>query len=185
MLRFLKHIIQVIINPARGWEDISNAGEKPASICHDGFYPLLAVCAVSCIVKLIYDEIDYTFVVALQEAIVSFTIYFATLFFAGYVFGATMQRLADKQPSENKNSIFIIYNLSILVLINTIANLLPIELVIIDIFPLYVCFIIYKGGRYLDVSEERSSYFLLMAISAIIVFPFLLKLLFRVLLPQV
>lgn len=184
MFKFLKHIIQLVIYPAKGWEDVSNAATKPEVLCHDGFYPLLAACAVSCLIKLIYNDIEYTFVSALQEAIITFTIYFATLFFAGYAFGTTMQKMTDKHPSENKNSVFIIYNLSILVLLNLISNLLPVELVIIDIFPLYVGFIIFKGVRYLDIAEDKISHFLFMAVSSIILFPFLLKLLFKILLPQ-
>lgn len=184
MLRFLKHIIQLVISPAKGWEDVSHAGVPAASLCREGFYPLLAVAAVSCVFRLFYDHVETSMVTVLQQAIVTFTVYFATLFFAGYVLTANLGRFCDVEPSEQKISTFVIYCLAILVVINILANVIPIELSIVEILPAYVIFVIYKAMRYLDVKESRIGQFMFLAVFTIVVPPFLLSFLFKILMPE-
>lgn len=56
MLKFLTCLIQLIISPAKGWEDIAAVGEEPRKICSDGFYPLLGLTACSVFTRRLYDS---------------------------------------------------------------------------------------------------------------------------------
>jgi hypothetical protein len=184
MLSFLRHILQLIISPARGWEDVSHSGQPSAELCRTGFYPLLATAAVSCLIRLFYDGDQATVISVMQDAIITFTAYFATFFIAQFAMTSCMSRLTDKNPTEQKISTFAIYNLSIMVLICIVANLLPIELEILKFLPAYVGFVIWKGVRYLDVNPDKVGQFMFLTVFTIIAPPFLLRFLFYQLIPN-
>ena len=46
MKQYLKNILQLILSPTKGWEDISAAVENPDTVAAKGYYPLLAVEAL-------------------------------------------------------------------------------------------------------------------------------------------
>lgn len=184
MLKFLRQILQLLISPSKGWEDVSATGTPPAEITRKGFYPLLGVLAATSLIRLAYHDIGYSLVDALQNAIVSFTIYFVTLFIASYCFSMFMPTIGGKANSVNKNSSFIIFCLGTLALINLVANLIPVDLVLMKILPAYVAFIMFKATIYLDILPDKIGQFMFLSVFSIGVPPFLLSFLFKLLMPE-
>lgn len=181
MLHFLKNLLQLTINPARGWEDVSHDGELPSMLCRDGFYPLLGFTALTCAANFLKVDMTPTLISVIQDAIITFSVYFATLFFAEFVFGVTMSKISDKEPSPRKNSTVIIYALSMMAVINIIINLVPIDLAVLKFLPVYVGFVLYKSMRYLSVPQERTGHFMFMSLFSIIAVPYALIMLFHLL----
>lgn len=173
-------MLQLLISPARGWEDISAAGVAPGRLTRAGFYPLLAIAVISCLVKLIYkNDPAYTFIPALIAAVITFTKYFVTLFLASYAFSIFMPSIAGSANTHFKNLTCITYCLGILVLINILSNLLPIDLVIVAMLPLYVIFVVFKAARYLDVEDEREGQFMILSILTLIAPPYIISFIFN------
>lgn len=183
MLKFLKNTFQLIIFPGRGWEDVSHSAVPAADLSRDGFYPLLAVASLACMLRLLYDGDDISFIAALQNAIITFTVYFATLFLAQSAMGACVGKWAGVTPSENNISTFVVYNLSIMVLFSIIANVVPIQLEILKFLPVYAGFVIWKGTKYLDIDADKVGQYMFLSVFTIVVPPYLLKFLFVILLP--
>lgn len=183
MLSFLKNILQLIVNPSRGWEDVSHDAADPASLCRDGLYPLLAVTALSCAGGFWKIDSDTTLIAVIQNAIITFTAYFATMFLASFVMGATMDKICDKPSSQRKNSTVVIYAVAILALINIVINVIPLDLAVLRFLPIYVGFILYKSQRYLSVAPEKTGHFMFLTVFTIIIPPYLMMFVFDIVKP--
>lgn len=184
-LQYLKLILQLIISPAKGWEDISHDGYSPEQLCRNGFYPLIAVVAVTTLLRFLYEDSDtVTFVASLQMAIVNVTAFFASLFLGQHLMNLYLERFTDKEPTQQKTDTVVIFILSIMMLFTIISNLVPIKLEILKFLSLYSIFVLWKGLRYLDVSENKDGYYVFLGVFSIIVPPFLLKFLFTILMPE-
>lgn len=183
MLRFLKNILQLVVNPARGWEDVSSDATAPQELCRVGLYPLLAICALSCVGGFWKLDSESTFIAIIQNAIITFTAYFATKFFAEFMMGLTMDKICDKEPSQRKNSIVVIYALAISAIITIIINVVPLDLAVLKFLPIYVGFILYKSIRYLSVAHDKQGHFMFLSIFTIIAPPYLLTFIFNIIKP--
>lgn len=183
MLRFLKNILQLVVNPSRGWEDVSHDAEDPAELCRDGLYPLLAITALSCVGGFWKIDAEPTLVSVIQNAIITFTAYFATMFLATFVMGLTMDKISDKESSPRKNSTVVIYAIAILALINILINVMPLDLAVLKFLPIYVGFILYKSQRYESVAADKTGHYMFLTIFTIIAPPYLMMMLFDVIKP--
>lgn len=110
MLKFLTCLIQLIISPAKGWEDIAAVGEEPRKICSDGFYPLLGLTACSVFIRRLYDS-DLGLVTMIQGAIITFVEYFVTYFLASFLFSIFLGKVIDGELNE-KNITHLPYTIS-------------------------------------------------------------------------
>lgn len=183
MLKFLTCLIQLIISPAKGWEDIAAVGEEPRKICSDGFYPLLGLTACSVFIRRLYDS-DLGLVTMIQRAIITFVEYFVTYFLASFLFSIFLGKVIDGELNEKKYHTFAIYNISLLALITIIENCLPTELSIVQFLPVFTIVVMWMGKRYLAVKEEKSFTFIFLASVAILVMPYLLGFLFNMVIPN-
>lgn len=183
MWSFIKHIIQLVISPAKGWEDVSHAGLQPAELTRRGLYPMLAVLAVASMINLAYYD-HFTLIEGLQTAIAKFTSYFVTLFIAQYLFSIFMPGIAGNAGSTFKDNSFVIYSLSTLIFLTIITFLIPGNLAILKIIPALTIFVMFKGARYLDVKEEKMGHFMFLSVFSIGVPPYLLSFLFNILMPD-
>lgn len=183
MLKFLTCLLQLIISPAKGWEDIAAVGEDPRKLCAEGFYPLLGVTAASVFVRRIFDS-DLSVVALLQGAIITFVAYFVAYYLASFIFSLFMGRIIDGEPNEKKIHTFTLYNLSLLALISIVANCLPMELSIVQFLPVFTIIVMWMGRRYLAVKESYGFRFVFLSAVAILCSPYLLSYLFNLLLPS-
>lgn len=182
MLKFIGLLIQLIVSPGRGWEDIAAKGDDPRKICADGFYPFIGVTACTVFVRYFYD-IDRGLVDLIQGAIITFVAYFASYFFASFMFSVFGKSLFDGEINEKKYNTFIIYNLSLLALITIISNCLPMELSVVEFLPIFVLLVMWMGAKYLCVKENSGVKFILLSTISILVPPYVLVYLFNLLLP--
>lgn len=183
MIHFLKNILQLIVNPTRGWEDVSHDARDGASLCREGFYPLLALTALSCVGGFWKIDSNPTLIAVIQDAIITFTAFFATMFFAEFMMSLSMSRITGKEPSAVKNANVVIYSLAIMAIITIIINIMPLDLAVLKFLPVYVGFILYKSMRYESVAEDKAGHYMFLTIFTIIVPPYLLMFLFDIIKP--
>ena len=174
MLKFLKHIGQLLLSPGNGWEDISYVGVDPKILASVGLYPLIGLASVSTFLKLIFDS-SAEVATLLQMAIIVFVQFFSTYFIASAIFGVLLSKWVEGEPNEKKYTTVITYSLAIMSLIKVLENCIPFELPLLYFLYIYVALIIWKSVRYLAVKEKSVGYFMLMAICVVILVPFLLN----------
>ncbi len=181
MLEFLKYIFQLIIAPGSGWEDIAKDGRYSSVIALHGLSRTLIVVALSSFMTLLYSA-DATFVTVLSEAVVLFVLYWVTYFFADTVFSLFIGKMTDGAVDDDKVKTYIAYNVAILSLMALISNLLPFSFAIVQLFPIYVAIIMWKGTKYLKIFYPLAGKFMLLAIASVILPPVLIGMLFEMLL---
>ena len=60
MKDYLKCLLQLILSPRNGWEDIEKGDVSPSRLAVDGFLPLIAITAVSVFVRAMFvHRYDY------------------------------------------------------------------------------------------------------------------------------
>jgi len=182
MLKFLKYLLQLLISPANGWEDISHAGDEPSRLTVDGFYPLLGVSAITSFIPMLYNN-EIGIAAALQNAIITFVQYFVSLFLANYILATLLPHFVSGEPNEKRTTTFIIYNLALLALITIIENVMPFDLAIVRFLPIVVAVVMWKGCRYMAVLPEQTGRFMIASILTVIVMPLMFGYLLHLLAP--
>jgi len=183
MLKYLGYLIQLILSPGKGWDDIALSKLTPKSVAADGFYPLLGVASCTVFAQYLYDS-DLTLPVLIEGAVITFVSYFISYFIASFMFAMFGKRLIKGEPDEKRYNLFILFNLSILVLITMLKNCLPMSLSLVEFLPLFVLLAMWMGHRYLDVEPGKEGSFTVFCALAILAPPFLLGFLFNLLLPS-
>lgn len=173
MLQFLKHISQLILFPARGWEDISEAGRDPSELCRSGLYPLLGLLAASNFIQLAYHRL--TLSQTLEHAVVDFGVYFAAYFLSTLIMEQTIQPLLTGEANRRKIETVSVYAMGLLAIISIIPNLLPASLTLLHLLPIFVALILYKSYRFLTVRHDDDVKFLLLVALAWVAVPMLLR----------
>lgn len=166
MLNFLKHIVQLLVNPAKGWEDIEQDNDSTRTLLQQGYYPLIAVASLSTFFQGYHIGESHTFISLLQYALISFGILFVTLFLAELAFSTlfpSMTSQTDKEEETRRRTTFIVYCLAIMAIIEILINVVPFNFPVLAFLPVYLLVIIYKAINYLGVKTEHIGPFMLMS----------------------
>lgn len=182
MLQFLKHILQLMLSPAKGWEDVSQASEAPAELCSRGLYPLLGIAALSNFVRMLYGN-GILLVTAIERAVVDFGTYFSAYFLAALILEQLMPNIVSGEPNRKKIETCSVYIIAMLCIIRIIENCVPAELTLIKLLPVFVALIVYKADRYLAVKPGDDIRFMLIGVIALILMPLLLHYILFLLIP--
>lgn len=167
MKLYLKNLIQLVLSPGKGWEDVSASHAKDQGQLLASFYRLLAVCSLTEFVQALYGKID--FLTAAGLALAMFGSYFIAYFIARALIDHYIDRFGEASPARISN--FVIYGLGLLVIIELIENLLPTDLTLVKFLPLFVGLILYRGSAYMSVRSGHEFGFLCLAAASVIVVP--------------
>lgn len=182
MVRFLINILQIFVNPKRGWEDISYDSTDTSTLTRSGYYPLITTAALSSFALFYRIAYHPTFVDVIKNVICTFTIYLATLYFADFMFSTFFEPMSEKQYSSKRNSTLTIYSLAILAILQIVINIIPFDFPVLYFMPIYVGVIIYKAIPYMGVKENKIGQYMFLSVFSIIVPVFLLQFLFKMIL---
>lgn len=181
MLTFIKYLIQLIIAPVNGWEDISGDGEKSRHIALRGLSAVLVVVALSSFTALFYKH-DVGVVQVVQSAIIIYVLYWVTFFFADFMFTTFLPRITDAPAEEGRVKTYIAYNVAVLSLVTLVTNLLPFTFALIQLLPIYVGIIMWRGTDYLGVPAPVAGKFMILAVATVLIPPVLIGMLFEIVL---
>ena len=182
MLAYLKYILQLLLSPGRGWDDIAEAHPAPDELLRRGLYPLLAIAALTEFLTLAWSH-DHGFVSVLIRAIVDFGAYFISIFVARLLFEMYFPAMCRREPDRERVSVFIIFALGLMVIFRIIDNVLPWNTVYLSFLPLYAVLVIYKSEAYLDVESHSQMRFLLLGAGATVAVPLAIYYLLLLILP--
>lgn len=170
MLKFFKHIIQLILSPTRGWEDISADTTTTAQLCHDGLYPLLGIMALSNFIQLFFVH-DLTLVKTIEQAVIDFGCYFACYFLGVLIMEQLLPNLVSGELNRKKIEKVTIYAIALLSLVIILDNCMPTSFTVIHLLPIFVALIIYKSDRYLAIRSGEDVSFMVISIVALVIVP--------------
>lgn len=170
MLRFLRQILQLVLRPANGWEDVAADSEAAATeaarVYKADFIPLIGICSASALVRILYGT---DFLGAFAQGLVMFVALFLSYYIACWVLASWMPRLTGEQAEDTgRYQLMVIYTLSIIALVCLLANIVKVRLAILDFLPLYAVFVLWKGCRFAGVRQEKEGLFMLLSTACII-----------------
>ena len=123
-MSLIKNIALLIVSPKMGWEEINLSGYPTHKVLQSGFYPVLALLAISSFSLMLYDPTAWTLSKTLMHAIVEFSSYFATYFLTSYLLGSFYPEIVKTATANARLNNFIAYNLIFLVLLEIFNNVL-------------------------------------------------------------
>jgi len=176
---FIKHLIQLIIAPHTGWEDIKKTDRQTNVWLTKGFYPLLGLTAASCFMALFYHT-ETTLGECIQNALAIYISYFTSYFIAGLVFSWLLDRIATLPDSSEQTraeaisrfNIVSLFTLSLMALLTLIENLLPFDITVTKFIFIYVLFILYRGADFAGVPNEKAGIYTLSGCLCLFLPPF-------------
>ena len=156
MLKFLKNILQLLISPDNGWDDIKEYGKT----AFGGMSCVIAVASVSCMFQLLYRD-AYGFIEVLQHIIVSLVSYWVTFYISEFSLSLWMPRLCNGVFDPEILKTVVCYIISLLCVQTILQNVLPIEFAILTLWPIYVMVIVWRAMKILDVDLKNTEKYLL------------------------
>jgi len=170
----LRNILVVIIRPKIGWQYIDDSGNSTQRVLAGVFFPLLAILAISCFVPMIYDSTTHTLSTSLMDAIVSFSEFMLTYFLCSYLLSGFYPQFTRSHIALSKLNNYIIYNLSYLIILSILLNLLNAEFSVLYFLFLYMPYMAYNGVDFLGVESGKSFKFVVISSVMMLAFPFII-----------
>ena len=170
-LIFCKNMVQLVLSPTHGWEDVADEPEQPQVLLEKGFYPLLALVGVTAMTNGLYHPEPYSYVLQLQTAIAQVVALFVSMMLARAAFEAILPNVAGCPEDKVRFNTVCIYGISLMALIEIIGNLSPTPLAALWFLPIFIVPMIWQARNYLQVAKERQAAYLLVAFLTIIAMP--------------
>lgn len=167
MLIFIRNILQLMLAPAKGWEDVSETTIPPQELVKRYMLPLLIVSGLSVFMRLFYDT-GCEFLLLLVKAMVIFVSFFVSYYFAIVVFKSYFHYFCEADPNEHKFTTVIAYSISLLALSEIVCNVLPVNLGLQYLLPLAVALIFWKADVYLRVRNDRNMSYALFGLCIVV-----------------
>lgn len=173
MWLYIRQLVQLVLSPASAWDDISSSARTPDEVQRRGFYPWLAVTALSELLRLCYEP-TLSVWVALESAIAVAGAMFASVYVARLILDVTLPARVDGQLNVAKVAVFVLYNVGLVCFYRVVANVLPTSLTIVHFLPLLSLPVIFRGARYVGVRSDSVMAFVGLALIAAVIVPMVL-----------
>ncbi len=181
-LLFLKDMLQLVLSPARGWEDISYDGADERRIFKFGLCPYLFITALSVFMQLLYHT-DTVWLPVVQQCIIAFIKFFVTYYIGVFVLSMYLSGMIAGEIIEKRIHTFAAYIVGILATLDILHNCIPTDVAVLYMLPLYVAFIIWRSVSYMAVEASCDIRFVVMSSLSLILPPYIIRLLFDLILP--
>jgi hypothetical protein len=181
VFRFLKNILQLILSPVHGWEEISYDGAQVDKLTAEGLYPLMGLAAATAFVQGFYD-VEFSLMRLIQTALAIFIVLFISFWFGRSMMETFLEKYTEKEPGTLVGGTVAVYTSALLCLIQIFNNFMPVELPILMLLPTFIIIIIWNADQYLSIAKDMRGQFLgfatLVLIAPSIALNYILSLLF-------
>lgn len=178
MLRYLLYMLQLLLKPALGWDDLAEASPDPLALLHRGFMPLCVVVGLSALAPAIWEQ-DFSWLVLCLHAVITFAVYILTFYFAQWVMLTQLGRIADGEGVDSDRvCLFCLMTVGQMAVIGLITNLVPATIALLEFLPLVVVVMIAKSRDFLLVQSNRTGTLTALGIFATILPVYLLRAIF-------
>ncbi|MDE6223718.1 MAG: hypothetical protein K2M49_08500 [Muribaculaceae bacterium] len=168
MLHFLKLMLQILMAPSRGWEDVGADSVGARQLFRAGLLPLIGVAALTVSFGALF-QLHPSAGALIVRSIVVIARYIIAYFCGVAVLEFALPKLAiEGLVDRNRVELFCVYCTGMMVIIGILENLLPMELTLLQFLPIYVVVVICMGRTFLDVDERHIFRFAACAIVGLI-----------------
>ena len=182
MATFFQNLAQLVLSPSRGWEDVSAQLTPPARLASRGMMPIVWAAAAAWFLQPLYAEGAAGWGGALVMAMATVASYIITYHVLGQVFLSVCDPLTDGgTASSHKFYTAEAYVLGLLAVCQTLVNALPWQMELLYILPAGVSLVLWKAERYLGIKEENTIKFYAWGCCLIVLPPYLIQGLFKIL----
>ena len=178
MKDYLKYLFQLILSPGHGWEDIEKGDERPERLLVSGYYPIIAIAALSVMLGLLHHGV---FITLFLRAIVWFVVLFVGYFFGVFMLSVFVEPMVEKYD-EAKCQTFALFTLGLEAVILVLYNVFPFAFFVITFLPCYVALIQWKGAQYMQVKPQKVGLFMILSIFGVLMPPYVFYYLFSLIL---
>lgn len=170
----LRHFLVLIISPKVGWQYIDDKCNSSQRVLGGLFFPLLAILAISSFVPMIYDSASHTLSSSLMDAIIAFSKYMLTYYLCVYLLSGFYPQFTRSSLAMSKLSNFLIYNISFLIVLSILINVLNGEFSPLYFLVLYMPYMAYRGVDFLCVDNDKAIKFIIISSIMMISFPLII-----------
>ena len=149
----IRALIQLIINPYKAWQELSNNIVRQQYLPLLLVYPLLIITSLSSYVHYWYGY--STLPDATQEALLTFFKYAACIVSLLVLIVKPGRKHFAGDYSKSQAHVFVGYTYTITLLSVLINNLLPSDFTFIQFMPVYITWIVYQGRKFLNIPQEN------------------------------
>ena len=179
MLKYLKQILQLVLSPSHGWDDVEQTSSADARILTHGFYPLTAVTALS---ACIFPQ--KTVLQTIEDVIITFFMFFVGYFIGLFCLSVTLPKYSETRPiSDAKIRNYVALTTGMLEIIWLLSNFVPATIPLTWFLPVYVLIVAWRGAKYLDIKSQLTMRFMVVVMISIILSPYIFRSVFSLFLP--
>ncbi|MDE7376413.1 MAG: hypothetical protein K2N16_06165 [Muribaculaceae bacterium] len=150
---YAKQLLQLVLSPSRGWEDIVASGSDPSKASARLMMPAFVLAAVSDFLRLIFDS-----ELALSEvvigAVVTFVAYFVSFAISVQAFRTRLGKYLEVEPDKERNLTVIVYTMTLLAMSTIVCNATPFSAIMSYILPLLIGLVAWKSAALLRVKPD-------------------------------
>lgn len=180
MLHYLKLMLQILMSPKRGWDDVAADETSPRYLLRQGLLPVAIVASLTVGLGFLYQIRPQAYTIILT-GVVAFVRYMLTYFIAVALLVYLLPRVTnDGAVDRTRVELFSVYCVGMMALIGILENIIPYQkgntplLPLIQFLPLYVVVVMIQGRGILNIIENRLFIFAAITIIGIILPIFLI-----------
>lgn len=177
MLEYLKSLIQLILAPRYGWEDIEADDIRPEQIFLHGFLPLSVLSGLCVFVQLAYHPV-LSLVGLTIMAVSEFVSYFLSYYIALLILGSVIPGISFGEFSRDRLKTYVLSCLGLMCLMGILKNCLPSDFATVYFLLIYVAVIMWRGIDFMRVELRHEIKFTLVSVIAIMLPTLLINLIF-------
>lgn len=148
---------RILVMPAAGWEKAKHNGPSPEIATIRFLLPVCLLAGASVFLSMLYPGHN-NFTTTLVEAVVALCSFFIGFYVALVLSKLFLPKEARALPSSNYGKLMTMTGVSTLALFFILGQAFPMFDFIIEFFPLWTIFLLYKGMRIADVHTDKSAY---------------------------
>lgn len=169
MKDYLIYLVQLLLSPGNGWRDLAQADPDPDVMMRRGFYPLLGIVAVTELFPVFYGRADFG--KALLCAVAVAGAFFMAVYVAKLLFETNYARHSGAATDSRRSAVFSLCGVGMMMLFQTIENVLPWNMLLLKLLPIYAIVVLSRGMKYLGVPSRSEVAFTIAAAGAVVVVP--------------
>jgi hypothetical protein len=173
----------LVFMPGETWEKLSLQVEEQKTFLSRFIYPLIGIITLSAFLGVLFTRKEFDFEVALKITIRTLLAVSGGFFLGAYFLNEVWKSIFKQPKNAELCRFFVGYSSSLMFVLNIVTSLLP-EFFFLHILVLYTVYIIWEGAAvFMKIIEEMRLKFTVYASFIVIVTPFVIEHVLRMLMP--
>jgi hypothetical protein len=178
-----KRLTGLIFKPGETWAQLHLKEEKQNTFLSRFIYPLIGLITLSAFLGVLFTRKEFDFEIAIKITIRTFVAITGGFFLGAYLLNELWKSVFKQPKNTELCRTFVGYSSSLMFVLNIVTALLP-EFFFLNIVGLYTVYMIWEGSIFfMEVKEEVRLKFVVFASFIVIVTPFIIEQMLRMLMP--